>query len=96
MEEMIRGMIKDAIFEALANTKENTKEIFTREDLADYLHVSVSWVDKNIRDIPHIKIAGTRFRKSDIDEWLDSKKVTTKDKVVEITPVHRTKTYKVK
>lgn len=50
--------------------------IFTSQDLAKYLCVDVSWVYKSVsnRNIPYFKIGKyVRFRKKDIDKWLESK-----------------------
>ncbi|PWA11097.1 hypothetical protein DCC39_10385 [Pueribacillus theae] len=56
------------------------------EQLADKLQVSTrtiySWVEKRI--IPHYKIGqGIRFDRQEIEEWIKSKKVPTKDGSVE-------------
>lgn len=76
MEEMFKKLIQDALQEMVSANVQTSpvREIMTREQLADYLQVSVAWVDKNIKGIPHLKgVGGTRFRKKDIDEWLDTK-----------------------
>lgn len=49
--------------------------IFNVESLADYLKVSRQWLYErtHLKEIPHIKIDGQlRFRKKNIDKWLDS------------------------
>ena len=57
--------------------------IFTKKSLAQYLEVSVKWVDgyKSI-GMPYIPIKGhVRFRKSDIDKWLKSKEVPAVNRI---------------
>ena len=72
------------------------REIMTREQLAEYLQVSIAWVDKNIRDIPHLKgVGGTRFRKIDIDSWLDSKVEHQEVRKIDIKSTSKKSTYKV-
>ncbi len=49
--------------------------IFTVEALAQYLGVKREWVYSNMRYIPHYKVGRfPRFRKAEIDRWLDSQK----------------------
>ncbi len=51
--------------------------IFTVESLAQYLHVSKQWVYERVHlnEIPFIKMKKfPRFRKSEIDRWLDGMK----------------------
>ena len=52
------------------------------KELAQYLGVSVQWVYERVqlKEIPHIKVGKhVRFKKSDIDHWLDSLKVPSMD-----------------
>lgn len=48
--------------------------VMTRQQLADYLGLSLSSVDH--LDIPRIKLTARRFcyKKADVDLWLESKK----------------------
>lgn len=51
--------------------------LFTVETLAEYLHVSNQWVYERVhfKEIPHFKMGKfPRFRKSEIDKWLDTLK----------------------
>jgi excisionase family DNA binding protein len=51
---------------------------FTVDTLAKYLQVSKQWVYERVhlKEIPHIKMGKfPRFRKSEIDKWLDSFKI---------------------
>jgi excisionase family DNA binding protein len=51
--------------------------LFTVKTLAKYLGVSDQWVDERVHlcEIPFIKVGKfPRFRKSDIDRWLDTLK----------------------
>ncbi len=48
------------------------------KELAEYIGVSIQWVYERVqlKEIPYIKVGKhLRFRKSDIDGWLDSLKV---------------------
>ncbi len=52
-------------------------DIFTVESLAKYLQVSKQWVYERVhlKEIPFIKMGKfPRFKKNDIDNWLDSMK----------------------
>ncbi len=53
------------------------EEIFDKRTLAEYLHVEVSWIDKNLFAIPHFKVGKyVRFRQTHIDKWIEANKVT--------------------
>ena len=61
-----------------ANKPEDDNSLLSVESLAAYLSVSKQWVYERIslNEIPHIKMGKfPRFRKSTIDEWLDSQKI---------------------
>ncbi len=75
--------VSSKVFEALRSEFQrsgstSTKEegvIFDKAALASYLHVDKSWINKQItnRAVPYFKMGKyTRFRKSDIDRWLDT------------------------
>ena len=57
----------------------NEDRLFTKEDAAKYLHISRATLGRLMKEIPYIKLAGKKgrvlFKKSDIDAWLESKKV---------------------
>ena len=49
--------------------------IFDVKGLCDYLHASDKWIYErtHLKAIPHLKVNGLlRFRKRDIDKWLNS------------------------
>ena len=72
MEELIKKILVEALREIIPTT-ENTRqvnEVMNSKQLAEYLQVSESYIYKNIKNMPHIKVGGTRFRKVDIDNWL--------------------------
>lgn len=49
--------------------------VFNVEGLAQYLKVSPKWIYErtHLKEIPHNKIGGQlRFRKKDIDKWINS------------------------
>lgn len=73
-------LIADKVIEKLrpllsgnGNAKEDI--IFDVQGLAEYLRVSKQWIYErtHLKEIPHIKVDGQlRFRKKDIDKWLNS------------------------
>jgi excisionase family DNA binding protein len=58
------------------NGRQETEDgILDVKGLCDYLHVSVKWIYErtHLKEIPHLKVNGLlRFRKKDIDKWLNS------------------------
>lgn len=62
-------------FKPLLNGKGTEDTIFTLERLCEYLNVESDWIYKRTarKEIPYIKAGGLlRFRKLDIDKWLDT------------------------
>ena len=60
--------------------------IFSVDDLADYLRVSVKWVYCHTHVLPHFKLGGMlRFRKKDIDQVID--KLALKEKLNKVTTI---------
>lgn len=52
--------------------------VYDKEGLAAYLHVDVTWINRQIHDraIPYLKTGKyTRFKKTHIDRWLESMKI---------------------
>ncbi len=69
--------VTDAIVPILTKSVIETDNIFTVETLARYLRVSKQWVYERVhlKEIPYIKMGKfPRFRKMEIDSWLDSMK----------------------
>lgn len=63
-----------------SNGKKEQDIIFDVPGLAEYLKVSRKWIYEktHYKEIPYIKIGGQlRFRKKDIDKWLDEYNVPT-------------------
>ena len=62
----------------LAQGSPKDEGLFTVETFAKYLRVSTQWVYERVhlKEIPHFKVGKhVRFKKSDIDTWLDSLKI---------------------
>lgn len=61
-----------------------TREIFTRVQAADYLGVTVRYLDMqamHCTDLPMYKLGRlARYRKADLDKWLESKRVNNEQK----------------
>lgn len=63
---------------ALANRKYDGDELFDVHGLSKYLSVETSWIYKQVslKTIPYFKVGKyTRFRKRDIDRWIESQMV---------------------
>ncbi len=62
----------------LLSNKDNGKDrsnLLSVEDLAEYLGVEKDWVYSHIKEIPHFKVGRfPRFRRKDVDRWLESNK----------------------
>jgi excisionase family DNA binding protein len=66
--------------------------IFTVETLAEYLDVEKDWVYSHIKEIPHFKVGRfPRFRKAEIDKWLEGNRAPMMPDVSSLTPfkLHR-------
>lgn len=53
------------------------KRLMTAEDVAELLHMKISWVRQRVHkdEIPYYKIGNlVRFNRADILEWLHSKR----------------------
>jgi len=81
-EELV-NQIADKVFDKLkplisGNGKHEDDVIFDVRGLAEYLKVSTKWIYERtqFKEIPYQKIKGLlRFRKKDIDRWLNSHSV---------------------
>lgn len=66
--ELLKPMLSE-------NGKGEDDVILDVQSLAEYLRVTPKWIYErtHLKEIPHIKIGGQlRFRKRDIDKWLNS------------------------
>ncbi|GHU78784.1 hypothetical protein FACS189462_3980 [Spirochaetia bacterium] len=53
------------------NTTQNTSDVLTRSETAAILKISLTTLDR-ITEIPRIKLRrGVRFRRADLEKWLD-------------------------
>ncbi len=67
-------------------------KIFMVETLAEYLDVEKDWVYSHIKEIPHFKVGRfPRFRKKDVDRWLECNRAPIMPDVPSLTPfkLHR-------
>lgn len=95
-DKIVIAVIKHLQQMDLTITKEYPP-IMTRKQLAEYLQLSIGWVDKNIASIPRITgIGGTRFLKSDIDKWLISNSIHPDEYYISTISSKVKSTYKVK
>ncbi len=78
-QEIIKEITQEVIkaIRPLLNGKAEDDTIFTVKTLAKYLEVSDQWVYERVhlKEIPYIKMGKfPRFKRSDIDRWLDTLK----------------------
>ena len=56
----------------LSLTGTDVKDILDKRELAEYLSVDVSWVDKNIYALPHFKVGKyVRFKRAQVEKWIE-------------------------
>ncbi len=76
----IAEMVTEKLRPLIVNNgnRKTEDEILTKKELAEYLDVPVTWIDRKVsyNEIPYIKIGKyVRFKKSAIDRWTDKKTV---------------------
>lgn len=77
--ELIAQRVVEMIKPLLSTREENSEIIFSVEELAEYLRVSVKWVYDHVYELPHFKLGGLlRFRKQEIDSTIDKLALKTK------------------
>jgi len=77
IDEIIEGLFTK-IKPLITKNGRSDDTIFDVKGLCKYLSVSDKWVYErtHLKEIPHLKVQGLlRFRKRDIDKWLDSFKM---------------------
>ncbi len=79
--EGIAQRVSELLKPSLSNRERQDEKdiIFDVKELAEYLHIDSSWVYKQVslKSIPFFKNGKyTRFRKRDIDRWIDSQSVS--------------------
>jgi excisionase family DNA binding protein len=54
-----------------------SEKLFTAEEVADYLGMDYRWVLRNKHTLPTLEVAPRtyRFRRSDIDRWLETRRL---------------------
>lgn len=78
--QKITQAVMDALKPILAGNgkREHEDTIFDVKSLAEYLHVTPKWIHErtHLKNIPFHKLSNKqlRFKKKDIDKWLDSLK----------------------
>jgi excisionase family DNA binding protein len=79
VEELLKKILLEALKEIVPTNEDVTpvNEVMTTKQLAEYLQVSESYIYQNVKQIPHIKLGGTKFRKVDIDKWLENQVITS-------------------
>ncbi len=97
-ETELAAKIAGEIVKALApllkqtNKAEPGNDLFTVETLAKRLSVSKQWVYERVslKEIPHIKMGHfPRFRKAEIESWLDAQKLPAVQKLSSRKPLKR-------
>lgn len=55
----------------LSSNDNNVGTILDKKGLSEYLQVDVSWIDKNLYQLPYFKVGKyIRFKQSHIDRWI--------------------------
>jgi len=81
LDDQDLGRIVEAVFQKLRPHLQagcTQDAVFDKKGLAEYLHVDISWIEKQItaRTIPYFKAGKyTRFKRSNIDRWIETRKV---------------------
>ncbi len=75
--QAIASAVAEILKPFLSNDRKHEEEdaIYDVQGLAKYLEVSKQWIYErtHLKEIPHIKIDGQlRFRKKEIDKWMNS------------------------
>ena len=64
------------VMKPILSSKKSEDRIFDKKALSEYLHLPVTWIDKNLHKIPHFKVGKyVRFRKNDIDKFIEQEKM---------------------
>jgi len=62
------------------------KQVMNVEEVAEYIGMSKSWVDKNMDELPMFYLGSRpKFNKEDIDKWRLSQSSTLKDRCSRVT-----------
>lgn len=99
LEKMISEMVAETVREILSEIKEDIVSdigpVLTVQEAADYLRMSKSWVQKELKHIPHFHL-GTRllFNREDLDSWRLNK--TDLISKVNISQVKRNTDFRIK
>jgi excisionase family DNA binding protein len=78
--EVIAGKVAELLKPMLSMSRQQQDDgiVFTVQTLSEYLKVDPSWIYKQVslKAIPYFKSGKyTRFRKRDIDRWIESRTV---------------------
>jgi len=77
-KDLFREAIREELTSGLRNIGQGRQDdtVLDVPGLCDYLHVTPKWVHErtHLKEIPFFKLSNKqlRFRKRDIDKWLDS------------------------
>jgi len=72
--EQIAQKVVEMVRPMLSSHQDTGKEaIMDKKGLSDYLQLDVSWIDKNLYQIPHWKAGKyVRFKQTKIDQWIEN------------------------
>jgi excisionase family DNA binding protein len=77
-KSLFRDVIRDEMARLRSTGQDRPDDVLDVKGLCDYLHVSAKWIHErtHLKEIPFYKLSNKqlRFRKRDIDKWLDSLK----------------------
>jgi hypothetical protein len=64
------------VMKPILSSKKPEDRIFDKKALSEYLHLPVTWIDKNLHKLPHFKVGKyVRFKKNDIDKFIEQEKM---------------------
>jgi hypothetical protein len=69
IDAIVTGVVEK--LKPLISVKKEEERALDKKALAEYLQVPVSWIDKHLHILPHLKLGKyVRFKKSAIDKYV--------------------------
>jgi hypothetical protein len=74
IQAIVRAILE--VMKPILSSKKPEDRIFDKKALSEYLHLPVTWIDKNLHKLPHFKVGKyVRFKKNDIDKFIEQEKM---------------------
>ena len=69
--QAIAEKVVDMIRPMLSSREPRNDVIMDKKSLSEYLQLDVSWIDKNLYQLPYFKVGKyIRFKQANIDKWI--------------------------